>query len=403
MAPVKNLAWAMFLAADFAAAHSIITNAVGNAGGSGMALGVDSSTPRDGTNRNPFQQDATRFRGASAETFGETLKGGDNNLEQGTTDIMEETGDQLPQITPGGNVQMTIHQVNSDGAGPYTCMINADGTGTTWDNIPVTTNVEGNERGRNRDGEMQDFPLVASIPQGQTCTGTAAGEQNVCLVRCQNPARAGPFGGVVPVQMAQAGGNTGNVGAPAGNVGAPAGNVGAPAGNVGAPQGNVGAPQGNVGAPQGNVGAPAGNVGAPQGNVGAPQGNVGAPQGNVGAPQGNVGAPQGNVGAPQGNVGAPQGNTGNAGNNLLPGTGNETPIETVIQPQQPGSGNGTTTGDAGNAAGNTGNAAGGLEQSEDSNNADFQQGNQQEQTGNENKRRSASPRALKTRRVAFSA
>jgi hypothetical protein len=37
-----------------------------------------------------------------------------------------------------------------------------------------------------------------------------AGQENVCLVRCQNGARAGPFGGVVPVQMADpaaAGGN----------------------------------------------------------------------------------------------------------------------------------------------------------------------------------------------------
>jgi hypothetical protein len=31
-----------------------------------------------------------------------------------------------------------------------------------------------------------------------------AGQSNVCLVRCQNAARAGPFGGVVPVQMAGA-------------------------------------------------------------------------------------------------------------------------------------------------------------------------------------------------------
>ncbi len=29
-----------------------------------------------------------------------------------------------------------------------------------------------------------------------------AGQDNVCLVRCQNAARAGPFGGVVPVQLA---------------------------------------------------------------------------------------------------------------------------------------------------------------------------------------------------------
>lgn len=52
---------------------------------------------------------------------------------------------------------------------------------------------------------MTDFPIKAEIPAGQTCTGTVAGQNNVCLVRCQNAARAGPFGGVVPVQMAQAG------------------------------------------------------------------------------------------------------------------------------------------------------------------------------------------------------
>lgn len=97
-----------------------------------MALGVDTSTPRDGTRRNPFQQDSTRFRGSSAETLGETLAGGDNQLEAGTQSILAETGDSLPQVTPGGEVQMTLHQVNSDGAGPYTCMINADGTAQTW-------------------------------------------------------------------------------------------------------------------------------------------------------------------------------------------------------------------------------------------------------------------------------
>ncbi|PNP85027.1 hypothetical protein FNYG_01552 [Fusarium nygamai] len=219
MASIKNIIFALFVTADLTAAHSVITNAVGDAGGSGMALGVDTSTPRDGTRRRPFQTDATRFRGSAADTVGETLAGGDNQIEQGTLDIMEETGSQLPQVNPGGSLEMTVHQVNSDGAGPYTCMINADGTGTSWDNIQVTTNVEGNERGRNRDGEMGDFPLVASIPAGQECTGAVAGEENVCLVRCQNPARAGPFGGVIPVQMAQGTGNNNNNNAGSGNSG----------------------------------------------------------------------------------------------------------------------------------------------------------------------------------------
>ena len=99
---------------------------------------------------------------------------------------------------------MTVHQVNSDGAGPYKCMIDATGAGTNWTPITVTQNLEGNERGRNRDTQMQDLPLTAEIPAGMTCTGTVAGQSNVCMVRCENPARAGPFGGCVPVQMAAA-------------------------------------------------------------------------------------------------------------------------------------------------------------------------------------------------------
>jgi hypothetical protein len=183
------------------AGHGAIIAATGDAGGTGMALGIDSTTPRDGTRRNPFQQDSTRFKGDAADTFGETVGAGTNQLEAGTKAIMAETGDQLPQVSAGGEVQMTLHQVNADGGGPYTCMINADGTGADWQDIKVTTTPPG-QNSRNRDGAATDFPLNAAIPADQTCTGNVAGQDNVCLVRCQNAARAGPFGGVVPVQMA---------------------------------------------------------------------------------------------------------------------------------------------------------------------------------------------------------
>ncbi|KAI1336070.1 hypothetical protein F5Y15DRAFT_217645 [Xylariaceae sp. FL0016] len=189
--------------AQLASGHSVITGAVGDAGGSGMGLGVDSSTPRDGTRRNPFQQDATRFRGDQEDTVGETVGAGDNDIESGTQAIMAETGDQLPQVSAGGEIKMTLHQVNSDGAGPYTCMINDDGTGETWTDIDVTTSPPGDDS-RDRDGNETDFPLNAAIPADQTCTGTVAGQENTCLVRCQNDANAGPFGGVVPVQIAGA-------------------------------------------------------------------------------------------------------------------------------------------------------------------------------------------------------
>ena len=85
-------------------------------------------------------------------------------------------------------------------------MIDATGTGTQWTPIQVTTNVEGSARGRNNDNSQTDLPLNVAIPADQTCTGTVAGQSNVCMVRCQNPARAGPFGGCVPVQMVGAAG-----------------------------------------------------------------------------------------------------------------------------------------------------------------------------------------------------
>ena len=203
-----TLFYTLMAAAQGVAGHSVITNAVGDSGGSGMALGVDTSTPRDGTRRRPFQQDATRFRGASKKTVGETVGAGDNDVESGTASILEETGDKLPQVTPGGELKMTLHQVNADGAGPYTCMINNDGAATQWTEIPVKQNVAGNALGLNRQGQAQDHPLTASIPDDQKCTGNVAGEDNVCLVRCQNGALAGPFGGVVPVQMVGGGNST---------------------------------------------------------------------------------------------------------------------------------------------------------------------------------------------------
>ena len=53
-------------------------------------------------------------------------------------------------------------------------------------------------------GAATDFPLTAAVPNGQECTGEVAGQENVCLVRCMNAANAGPFGGVIPVQLAGA-------------------------------------------------------------------------------------------------------------------------------------------------------------------------------------------------------
>jgi len=48
----------------------------------------------------------------------------------------------------------------------------------------------------------EDYPFAATIPAGTTCTGTVGGQSNVCLVKVVNPSGAGPFGGVIAIQMA---------------------------------------------------------------------------------------------------------------------------------------------------------------------------------------------------------
>lgn len=48
----------------------------------------------------------------------------------------------------------------------------------------------------------EDFPFTATIPAGTDCTGVVAGQSKVCLVKIVNPSGAGPFGGVVAIQMA---------------------------------------------------------------------------------------------------------------------------------------------------------------------------------------------------------
>ncbi|KAJ0144263.1 hypothetical protein CTA2_1181 [Colletotrichum tanaceti] len=198
---------AILAAAQLVAGHGAIIDATSDLGGRGMGLGVDTSTPRDGTRAQPFQVDSTRFKGPNADTVGQTTGGGENDIEAGTRQIMATTGQQLPQIKAGGSLDLTVHQVNADGGGPYTCDINADATASSWQDIQVPLTVPG-QNSRNRAGAITDHPVKVTIPDGQTCTGNVAGQANVCLVRCMNAAGQGPFGGVVPVQMVQNGAPT---------------------------------------------------------------------------------------------------------------------------------------------------------------------------------------------------
>jgi hypothetical protein len=91
--------------------HGAITYAVGDAGGKGTALGINSQILRNGTTRDPFQHDTTVF-GGQKTGCGSTIDGGQNNITNGTQHIIAEYGGKLPQVSVGGQLAMTLHQIN---------------------------------------------------------------------------------------------------------------------------------------------------------------------------------------------------------------------------------------------------------------------------------------------------
>jgi hypothetical protein len=104
----------------------------------------------------------------------------------------------LPTTADDGTITMTFHQVNQDGAGPLTAQIDATSGGTdpsAFKDAQVTQNVPGIGIGGLSAAQTTDFPVKVQMPAGMTCQATVGGASNVCIVRLQNSALAGPFGG----------------------------------------------------------------------------------------------------------------------------------------------------------------------------------------------------------------
>ncbi|KAI9188199.1 hypothetical protein H9P43_002596 [Blastocladiella emersonii ATCC 22665] len=192
-------------------AHGAIVGAKGLNNIQGKAIGVLDNTPRTGTRANPFQRDSSIIRDRDIRSgrsgpCGRTIAGGNNNIQRGMAAIKQQMGG-LPMIAPGQPLTLTVHQVNADGAGPYTCELSQSASGRDFQRIQVTQNLPG-RRGLNGRTNKTPQPLTVMIPQNAQCTGGADG--NACIVRCRNPAAAGPFGGCVPVMMERNNGNGNN-------------------------------------------------------------------------------------------------------------------------------------------------------------------------------------------------
>ncbi|KAK6542658.1 hypothetical protein TWF694_006601 [Orbilia ellipsospora] len=107
----------------------------------------------------------------------------------------------IAQVTPGGYLDTRLHQINGDGAGPYTCIIDRGGSGLSYN--PGTLNILNNVPGVGGINKfmLTQFQLLIQMPKDLTCTGTYGSAKNICMVRCHNTAPNGPFGACFPVQV----------------------------------------------------------------------------------------------------------------------------------------------------------------------------------------------------------
>ncbi|KAJ6596151.1 hypothetical protein DFH09DRAFT_128051 [Mycena vulgaris] len=193
-------------------AHGTITGVTGANGVQAAGFGIIASTPRDGSTKKPFEQDTSVIRdkemaSGKAGPCGRTAAGGNNDV---AVQLAAASQAGLPTAGADGSVTMTLHQVNGDGAGPYTCDVSGDG-GNTFQAATVTTQVPGNN-GRSR-AKATDFALVAQMPAGMACTAGPNGD--ACIMRCRNPAGAGPFGSCVAVASGDAATGNATAAAPA--------------------------------------------------------------------------------------------------------------------------------------------------------------------------------------------
>lgn len=141
--------------------------------------------------------------GAGATSAGQkTAKG---TTEQGVSKAAGQGASSgLPTCSDSGEITMTFHQVNQDGAGPLTAQIDPTSAGTdpaAFQDAKVTQNVPGIGIGGLSAAQTTDFPVKVQMPAGMTCSGSAGGANNVCVVRLQNSALAGPFGGSAAFTM----------------------------------------------------------------------------------------------------------------------------------------------------------------------------------------------------------
>ncbi|KAK6344583.1 hypothetical protein TWF718_006542 [Orbilia javanica] len=109
----------------------------------------------------------------------------------------------LTTASAGGYLKIHVHQLNADGGGPFRCRLDTSATAgadSKWQWVTVQKNIPGNKFGVNK-YKLKKWWMVVKLPTNLDCQGAANGRKNICLMRCENNARNGPFGGCIPFEQ----------------------------------------------------------------------------------------------------------------------------------------------------------------------------------------------------------
>ncbi|KAK6334438.1 hypothetical protein TWF730_003652 [Orbilia blumenaviensis] len=247
---------------ELASAHLVFVKAIGSGDDSfaGYGLGYDPANKRDSGGFFPWQKDVTVFDKKNVHTawnkqylhtgcgvttdslvtqvqrvnqaswlhvakhkkgwpwpHENTIAGGYNDIKWGIDHmawlewgkktrfdnaIKQTLKSGIPKVVPGGKVKVTVWQVNQDGGGPFKCMIDYKGNANQWttENLPVTTTCQGNAHSIRPWGGPAPCEFEVTLPANLECTGKYTADR-ICILRCQNQAANGPFGGCIPLQQ----------------------------------------------------------------------------------------------------------------------------------------------------------------------------------------------------------
>ncbi|KAK6510180.1 hypothetical protein TWF481_004893 [Arthrobotrys musiformis] len=121
----------------------------------------------------------------------------------------------MPKVVPGGTLTIVAYQVNIDGAGPFHCKLSSNAHPSNWVTVPVTSCKWKGKHGKNCPGHVKTsfnwgtvgktMTFTVKMPHNLNCVGKSSnGKSNICIVRCENVAVNGPFGGCIPVEQIRA-------------------------------------------------------------------------------------------------------------------------------------------------------------------------------------------------------